>query len=110
MSVHGRHAARRTTNIHEPKEVLRCGDAGIGPTSATLVLPAEDPPAGPSVKSQTLPAASATSDQGPAAACACGSAAKFSMRQKSGPAGNSSTFFSASGFATSDCWAIAVGM
>ena len=28
MSVYGRHAARRTTNIHEPKEVLRCGDAG----------------------------------------------------------------------------------
>ena len=82
---------------------------GIGPTSATLVLPADDPPAGPSVKSQTLPADSATNDQGPAAACACGSAAKFSMRQKSGPAGNSSTFFSASGFATSDCWAIAVG-
>ena len=81
---------------------------GIGPTSATLVPPADDPPAGPSVKSQTLPADSATNDQGPAAACACGSAAKFSMRQKSGSAGNSSTFFSASGFATRDCWAIAV--
>jgi hypothetical protein len=36
---------------------------------------------------QTLPADSATNDQGPAAACACGSAAKFSIRQKSGPSG-----------------------
>src|ERR1700752_3814965 len=61
---------------------------GIGPNSETLVPPADDPPAGPSVKSQTLPADSATNDQGPAGACACASAAKFSMRQKSGPAGN----------------------
>src|SRR3990172_9097400 len=81
---------------------------GIGPNSATLVPPADDPPVGPSVKSQTLPADSATNDQGPAAACACASAVKFSIRQKTGPAGNSATFFSASGLMRSGCCAIAV--
>src|SRR5674476_341744 len=81
---------------------------GIGPTSATLAPPTDDPPVGPSVNSQTLPADSATNDQVPAAACACASAAKFSIRQNSGPAGNSATFFSASGLMTSGCCAIAV--
>ena len=62
---------------------------GMGPNSATLAPPADDPPAGPSVKSQTLPADPATNAQGPAAACACASTVKFSILQKSSPAGNS---------------------
>ncbi len=46
---------------------------GIGPISATLVPPSDDPPAAPSVNSQARPSASAASDQGPATACACSS-------------------------------------
>ena len=58
-------------------------------------------PAGPSVKSQILPPDWATRPIGPAAACAWVSVAKLSTRQNSGPAGNSATFFSASGLMTS---------
>src|SRR5581483_11987426 len=75
----------------------------IGPTSATTVPPADDPPAGPSVKSHSVPADSAASPQGPAAACACASVGKRSIRQNSSPAGRSATRFSASGLMTSRC-------
>ena len=101
MRMHGRNAAGRTAGFIDAKEILGCGDAGIGPTSVTFVPPAEEPPAGPRVTSHTLPADSATSDQGPAAACACASASTVSIRQKSGPAGKSWSFFSASGLMTS---------
>src|SRR6266404_3011066 len=69
--------------------------------------PTDDPPAAASVKSHTLPADSAANPVGPAAACASASVGKFSSRQKSGPAGNSATFFSANGLTTSTCCAIA---
>src|SRR5581483_2499533 len=75
----------------------------IGPTSATTVPPADDPPAGPSVKSHSVPADSAASPQGPAAACACASVGKRCIRQNSSPAGRSATRFSASGLMTSRC-------
>src|SRR6185436_6749127 len=73
----------------------------IGPTSSIFAPPADTPPAGPSVKSQTLPSDSATRPIGLAAACAWASEAKLSTRQTSGPAGSSATFFSASGLMTS---------
>src|SRR6266581_4692348 len=81
---------------------------GIGPTSATLVPPVDDPPAGPSVNSHTLRSDSTANPVGPAAACACVSVGKFSIRQKSGPDGSSVTFFSDSALMTSACCAIAV--
>src|SRR4029078_1907341 len=77
------------------------------PISQTLIPPGDAPPAGPSVASQTLPPASATNDEGPAAACACASAEKFSSLQTSGAGGNSVTFFSASGLMTSAGCAVA---
>src|SRR5471030_533242 len=80
---------------------------GMGPISATLLAPGDDPPFGPSVKSHTLPATSAASAVGPAAACACASVEQFSMRQNNGPAGNCLIFFSATDL-TSNCWADAV--
>src|SRR5665213_1186450 len=80
---------------------------GTGPISATLLAPGDDPPLGPSVKSQTLPATSAASPVGPAAACACVSVGKLSIRQNNGPAGNCLIFFSATGL-TSNFWADAV--
>ena len=70
---------------------------GTGPISATLLPPEDDPPFGPSVKSQTLPDTSAASPVGPAAACACASVGKLSIRQNKGPGGNCWTFFSATG-------------
>ena len=80
---------------------------GTGPISATLLAPGEDPPFGPSVKSQTLPATSAASPVGPPAACACMSVGMLSIRQNNGPAGNCLIFFSATGL-TSNFWADAV--
>src|SRR3989337_3551384 len=87
-----------------------------GPTSATLVPPAEDPPLGASVKSQALPAASAAKPIGPAAACASARLGKFSNRQYSPglPAGNAATFFSARTLSARDpagrpCCATAAG-
>src|SRR5882672_10204081 len=68
---------------------------GTGPISTTLLPPGDDPPSGPSVNSQTLPAASAASPVGPAAACACASVGKLSIRQNSVPGGNRSIFLSA---------------
>src|SRR4029450_298697 len=82
---------------------------GTGPISTTLVPPRVEPPLGPSVKSQTLPATSAGSDVGPAAACACASVGKFSICQYSGPAGSWLSFFSATGLMTNCCCAAAVG-
>src|SRR4029453_8966904 len=81
---------------------------GTGPISTTLVPPRVEPPLGPSVKSQTLPATSAGSDVGPAAACACASVGKFSICQYSGPAGSWLSFFSATGLMTNCCCAAAV--
>jgi len=87
-----------------------CGatTGGSGPISATLVPSADDLPAGPSVKSQILPPDSATNPVGPAAACACATVRKFSIRQKSGPAGSSDNFFLTSGLATSLSCAVAI--
>src|SRR4029077_17410840 len=76
---------------------------GTGPISATWLPPGDDPPFGPSVKSQTLPATSAASPVGPAAACACASVGKLSMRQNNGPGGNCWTFFSATGLISNFC-------
>src|SRR5262245_43947485 len=73
----------------------------IGPTSTILLPPDDDPPAAPSVNSQALPLDWAARLIGPAAAWAWASVAKLSTRQKSGPAGSFSTFFSASGLMTS---------
>src|SRR5205809_5727256 len=81
---------------------------GSGPMSTTLVPPADDPPAGPRLKSQTLPPDPTANPYGPAAASACGSVEKFSTRQKSGLAGNCETFFSVSALVTSACCAVAV--
>jgi hypothetical protein len=53
----------------------------MGPNSTTFEPPADEPPAGPRVKSQTLPADSALSDHGVAAAWAWASVLKFSIRQ-----------------------------
>src|SRR6185295_10900879 len=75
--------------------------SGSGPSSTIFVPPDDDPPAGPSVKSQALPFDSLARLSGPAAACACASVAKVSTRQKSGPAGSLSTFFSTTGLTTS---------
>ena len=76
---------------------------GSGPISTILLAPsADDPPAGPSVKSQALPPDSAATLIGPAAAWALASVGKLSTRQKSGPAGSSATFFSASALTTSE--------
>ena len=60
-----------------------CGAAtrGMGPNSVTFVPPCDAPPGAPSVKSHTLPADWATSDQRPAAASASARLAKFSIRQ-----------------------------
>src|SRR5262249_16818058 len=82
---------------------------GTGPISATLLPPGVAPPSGPSVNSQTLPAASTASDVGPAAACALASAGKFSICQSRGPAGSSLSFFSATGLMTNFSCAVAVG-
>src|SRR5215831_5251290 len=68
---------------------------GTGPISATFLPPGDDPPFGPSVKSQTLPATSAASPVVPAAACASASVEKLSMRQNNAPDGNCGIFFSA---------------
>src|SRR5665811_1241482 len=76
---------------------------GTGPISATLLPPGDDPPFGPSVKSQTLPATSAASPVGPAAACACASVGKLSIRQNNGPGGNCWIFFSATGLISNFC-------
>src|ERR1700761_4609218 len=72
----------------------------MAPTSATFVPPSDDPPAGPSVKSQAFAADSATSAQGPAADWALSRVGKLSIRQKSCPGGNSETVFSASDLIT----------
>ena len=48
--------------------------------STTLVPPADDPPAGPRVKNQTLPPDPTANPYGPVAASACGSVEKFSTR------------------------------
>src|SRR5581483_9244210 len=77
---------------------------GTGPISATSVPPDDDAPFGPSVNSQSLPAASAASAVGPAAACAWASVGKVSMRQNNGPGGNRAIFLSAIGL-TSNCCA-----
>ena len=53
---------------------------GTGPISAALRAPGVDPPAGPSVNNQAVPATSATSDAGPRAAVACASVGKVSTR------------------------------
>src|ERR1700719_5149479 len=76
---------------------------GTGPISATLVPPGDDPSFGPSVNSQTLPATSATSAVGPAAAWACASAGKLSIRQNNGPGGSCSIFFSATDLISNSC-------
>src|SRR5437867_13403264 len=81
---------------------------GSGPISTTLVPPADDPPAGPRVKNQTLPPDPTANPYGPVAASACASVGKFSNRQKSGLAGNCETFFSVSALVTSTCCAVAV--
>lgn len=52
------------------------------------------------MKSQTRPAASATNAVEPSAARASAAEGKVSIRQKSGPGGNSATRFSASGLTT----------
>src|SRR2546425_4621732 len=75
---------------------------GTGPILATLVPPADDPLAGPSLKSQTLPPDSTANPHRPATACACASVGEFSIRQKSGPSGNCNTFFSVSTLITRD--------
>src|SRR3989454_11900651 len=75
---------------------------GTGPILATLVPPADDPLAGPSLKSQTLPPDSTANPHRPATACACASVGEFSIRQKSGPSGNCNTFFSVSTLVTRD--------
>src|SRR5580704_14105082 len=76
---------------------------GTGPISATLVPPGDDPSFGPSVNSQTLPATSATSAAGPAAAFACSSVEKLSIRQNNGPGGSCSIFFSATDLISNSC-------
>src|SRR6202042_3623121 len=76
---------------------------GTGPISATLVPPGDDPSFGPSVNSQTLPAASATSAVGPAAPWACASVGKLSIRQNNGPGGSSWIFFSATDLISNSC-------
>src|SRR5262245_40414106 len=70
---------------------------GTGPISATLLPPRVAPPLAPRVNSHTLPATSAASEVGPAAACASASVAKVSSRQYSDPAGSSFSFLSATG-------------
>src|SRR5690242_13435578 len=76
---------------------------GTGPISATLLPPGEDPPGGPSVNSQTFPAACTASAVGPAAASAWARFGKLSMRQNHGPGGNCMTFFSANGVTLNSC-------
>src|SRR5262245_21963736 len=70
---------------------------GTGPISTTLVAPGDDPPFAPRVNNQALPAASAASPVGPAAACACASVGKVSMRQNNGPSGSCVILFSTTG-------------
>src|SRR5439155_22233357 len=81
---------------------------GSGPISTTLVPPADDPPAGPRVKTQTLPPDPTANPYGPMAASACESERNFSTRQKSGLAGNRETHVSVSAVVTSTCCAAAV--
>jgi hypothetical protein len=76
---------------------------GTGPISATLMPPGEDLPFEPSVNSQTLPAASALSAVGPAAACAWASVGKVSIRQNNCSGGNCEIFLSAIGFISNRC-------
>src|SRR3989442_6948871 len=75
---------------------------GTGPISATLVPLADDPLAGPSLKSQTFPPDSAASPHRPATARDCASVREVSIRQTSGPSGNCRTFFSVSTLITRD--------
>src|SRR5438309_11817524 len=75
---------------------------GTGPILAPLVPPADDPLAGPSLKSQTLPPDPTANPHRPATACACASVGEFSLRLKSGPSGTSKTFFSVRTLVTSD--------
>ncbi len=65
MHVHRRDAARRAAGFVDPKEILRCNDPGDWSNFCNLSAAPDNPPAGPSVKSQTLPADSATNPQGP---------------------------------------------
>src|SRR5439155_27288009 len=76
---------------------------GTGPISTTLLLPRDDSPFGPSVNNQTLPATSAASAVGPAAACACASVGKLSIRQNNGPSGKRVIFFSTTGLTSNVC-------
>jgi hypothetical protein len=76
---------------------------GTGPISATSLAPAVELFFRPSVKSQTLPAIWAAKDAGPSAACAAASVERFSIRQYSGPAGNSRSVFSATFLITNFC-------
>src|SRR5439155_2899298 len=76
---------------------------------STILLPSRvEPPLGPSVKSQTLPATSEANDVGPSAARACASVGKFSTCQYSGPAGSCLSFFSATGLMSNFGCAVAV--
>src|SRR5262249_11429665 len=70
---------------------------GTGPISTTLVAPGDDPPFAPRVNNQALPATSAASPVGPAAACASASVGKVSTRQNNDPSGSRVTFFSTTG-------------
>jgi hypothetical protein len=61
------------------------------------------------VNNQIVPATSAASAVGPAAACACASVGKLSIRQNSGPSGKRVIFFSATGLTSSVCVAALEG-
>lgn len=62
--------ARRARNGVAPQSPPRLQPIATIAACSTLTAPTDAPPAGPSVNSQFLPAASTASDQGPAAALA----------------------------------------
>ena len=106
MHVHRCFGARGATGPIYAQEVFRGGERGHRPYLSHLAAAGDDPPGGPSVKSQALPATSAASAVGLAAACALARVGKVSMRQNNGPGGSCDTFFSATGVTSNFCaWA-----
>jgi hypothetical protein len=91
----------------DTQEYLAAAIGGTGRISTILPEPGSEPAIGPRVNRQALPAHSAASDVGPSAACACLSVGKLRMLQNSGPAGNRSIVFSATGTTINPCCAAA---
>ena len=65
MRMYWRLDPGRWARVVDAQQILGSSNRGIGPISATLLPPADDPPCGPSVKSQTFPATSAVGEGNP---------------------------------------------